>query len=203
MFLGFRALAAPAPWALPLRSAKDPPHLGTKDGHRRTKHGLSTQDAKMLQVVPNGNLRKLPGNPRSSLLKPGTGQFGPQVRQDGPKGVPWRLKEDPGKPRRPKQAPRMPNELPSDLKMAQHGTNKAQGGCQGSPIWSIEGPRWLQAGSGTPKELPNKLQHGPRWPRDGPRKSPRQPKQPHEGGKDAQRHQKSCRGSLIAASQKP
>ena len=147
--------------------------MGTKDGHRRTKHGLSTQDAKMLQVVPNGNLRRLPGNPRSSLLKARMGQFGPQVRQDGPKGVPWRLKEDPGKPRRPEQAPRMHNELPSDLKVAQHGTNKAQGGCQGSPIWSIEGPRWLQAGSGTPKRA---SQQTPTWPKMATRWPQEEPK---------------------------
>ena len=152
--MGFRALAAPSHWALPLRSAKDPPHLGTKDGHRRTKHGLSTQDAKMLQVVPNGNLRKLPGNPRSSLLKARMGQFGPQVRQDGPKGVPWRLKEDPGKPSRPKQAPRMPNELPSDLKRHSMAPTRPKEDARGAQSGLLRAQDGSKQAQGRPKSFP-------------------------------------------------
>ena len=157
--------------------------MGTKDGHRRTKHGLSTQDAKMLQVVPNGRLRRLPGfgNPRSSLLKARTRQDGPQVRQDGPKGVPWRLKEDPVKPSRPKQAPRMPNEFPSDLKRhnmaptrpkedargAQSGLLRAQDGskrAQGRPKSFPTNSNMAQDGH---EMAPGKGQEGTRWPQEG------------------------------------
>ena len=128
--------------------------MGTKDGHRRTKHGLSTQDAKMLQVVPNGNLRRLPGNPRSSLLKARMGQFGPQVRQDGPKGVPWRLKADPGKPSRPKQAPRMPNELPSDLKRHNMAPTRPKEDARGAQSGLLRAQDGSKQAQGRPKSFP-------------------------------------------------
>ena len=104
--------------------------------------------------------------------------------------APRRSAGDPGDPNlaqdATRQAPMTPKELPRDLKMAQHGTKKAQRRPQGSPIWPIPGPRWLQA---RPKDAQRGSKEGPRWPKmttrwpqeapktaqDGPKKAPRMP----------------------------
>ena len=100
--------------------------------------------------------------------------------------APRRPTGDPGDPNLAQdgtgQAPMTPKELPRDLKMAQHGTKKAQRGPQGSPIWPIAGPRWLQArpedaqrGS---KESPTWPKMTTRWPQGAPKKAQDGPRGP-------------------------
>ena len=90
-----------------------------------------------------------------------------------------------------RQAPTMRKELQRDLKIAQHGTQNAQRGSQGSPLAHIgpkmapselQGrPKWLQRETNMAKVVhtlaPDSAQEDSRW--------------PQEGHKDARRFQKS------------
>ena len=76
----------------------------------------------------------------------------------------------------------MLKKLPRDLNMAQHGTKKAQRGPQGSSIWPIAGPRWLQVrredGQRGSKESPTWAKMATRWPQEAPKKAQDGPRGP-------------------------
>ena len=96
--------------------------------------------------------------------------------------APRRPTGDPGYPNLAqdgtRQAPMTLKELPRDLKMAQHGTKKAQIGPQGNPIWPIAGLRWLQA---RPKDAQRGSKESPTWPEMATRWPQEAPKKAHRG----------------------